>query len=152
MKMEVYCDQCPRAAFNFLALAASEQYNGTLFHRSINQFMLQGGDPTSTGKGGGESIHGGPMADEFVDNLKHDRRGIVGFAGKGPDTIGSQFFITYAAAPHLDNQFTIFGSIVDGFDTLDKIEAVPVGKKNKPVQDIVLERITIHANPLAHNE
>jgi peptidyl-prolyl cis-trans isomerase-like 3 len=151
MKLEIFCDLVPRAAHNFLALAASSYYDGCKFHRSIPGFMVQTGDPTNTGKGG-ECIRGGLMEDEFSDHLKHDRRGILAFAGNGSNTIGSQFFILYEAAEHLDNTFTIFGRLMDGegFTVLDKIEAQPVaGKKNRPVEDITLNSITIHANPLA---
>ena len=100
----------PKAAFNFLALAASGYYENTLFHRNIKGFMIQGGDPTGTGKGG-ESIWGGTFIDEFHNDLKHDRKGIVSMANNGPDSNGSQFFITYAAQSHLNNQYTIFGKV-----------------------------------------
>lgn len=149
--MEIYCDLVPKAAHNFLALAAADYYQGCKFHRSIPGFMVQTGDPSNTGKGG-ESIHGGLMEDDFCDHLRHDRRGVVSFAGNGPGTIGSQFFILYDAATHLDNQFSVFGQIMDGesLNVLDRIEAQPVtGKKNRPVEDIFLKSITINANPLA---
>ena len=150
--MQIHCDQCPKTAYNFLALAASGYYDGVRFHRNIAGFMIQTGDPTNTGKGG-ECIHGGFMDDEFVSDLKHDRRGVVSFAGNGPNTIGSQFFITYAAATHLNNQFTIFGQLINdtkSLEVLELLESQPVqGKKNRPVNDIVLEKITIDANPFA---
>ena len=151
MKLEIFCDRCPEAAFNFMALAASGYYNGVKFHRNMAGFMIQTGDRTNTGKGG-ECIHGGFMDDEFVTDLKHDRRGVVSFAGNGPNTIGSQFFITYAAAAHLDNQFTVFGQLLDdgtSFKVLAALEASPVGKKSRPIDEIILQGITIHANPLA---
>eukprot|EP00598_Pedospumella_elongata_P003200 CAMPEP_0184972948 /NCGR_PEP_ID=MMETSP1098-20130426/4869_1 /TAXON_ID=89044 /ORGANISM="Spumella elongata, Strain CCAP 955/1" /LENGTH=148 /DNA_ID=CAMNT_0027495351 /DNA_START=112 /DNA_END=558 /DNA_ORIENTATION=+ len=147
--MEVYCDLVPKASFNFLALAASGYYNGTIFHRNMRGFMLQGGDPTGTGKGG-ESVWGGHFADEFHSDLKHDKRGTVSMANNGPDTNGSQFFISYGPQPHLNNKYTVFAQIIDGIDILDALEKVPVvGKKSKPEQDIRIEEITIHANPLA---
>lgn len=174
----VFCDLVPKAAFNFLALAASNYYDGSLFHRSIKGFMIQGGDPSGTGKGG-ESIWGKPFLDEFHPDLKHgtpflqsfylmpmatyhylfildrtlcllDKRGVVSFANKGPDSNGSQFFICFGAQAHLNNQNTIFGQVIDGFDVLESIERVPVGKKNRPETDIVIEHIIIHANPLAN--
>eukprot|EP01041_Mallomonas_annulata_P000527 gene527-1003_t len=135
IKAEIFCDNVPRASENFLALSASGYYDGTLFHRNMKGFMIQGGDPTNTGKGG-ECIWGGTFPDEFHQELS-------------PDSNGSQFFITYAAQPHLNNKYTIFGKVIDGFETLDAMERVPVGKKNRPLSDVCLERITIHANPIA---
>ena len=102
LKLEIYCDIVPRTSFNFLALAASGYYDNTLFHRNIKGFMLQGGDPTGTGKGG-ESIWGGKFNDEVHPDEKHTVRGVVSMANSGPNTNGSQFFITYAKHPHLDN-------------------------------------------------
>lgn len=111
-------------------------------------FIIQGGDPTGTGKGG-ESIWGGTFQDQFCNDLKHSKRGIVSMANSGPDTNASQFFICYDAQPHLNNKNTVIGQVLDGFDVLDKLERVPVGKKSRPLTDIVLERITIHVNPIA---
>ena len=148
IKVELFCEQVPRAVHNFLALCASGSYDNTLFHRNMRGFMLQGGDPTGTGKGG-ESIWGGMFRDEFHENLTHSKRGIVSFANNGPDTNGSQFFITYGPQSHLNNKYTVFGQVIDGFEALDKIEVIPVGKKNRPLKDIVLESITIHSNPIA---
>jgi len=148
IKVEVYCDTVPRASENFLALAASGYYDNTLFHRNIKGFMLQGGDPSGTGKGG-ESIFGGHIRDEFHADHKHDKRGVLSMANNGPDSNGSQFFFTYSAQPHLNNVYTIFGQVIDGFETLDAMERVPVGKKNRPLAEIILQRVTIHANPLA---
>ena len=102
LKIEIFCDTVPRTAFNFLALAGSGYYDNTLFHRNIKGFMLQGGDPTGTGKGG-ESIWGGKFSDEIHPENMHTARGIVSMANSGPNTNGSQFFITYAKHPHLDN-------------------------------------------------
>jgi peptidyl-prolyl cis-trans isomerase-like 3 len=106
----IFCDTVHKASFNFLALAASGYYNNTLFLRNIKGFMVQGGDPTGTGKGG-ESIWGGTFIDEFHSDLKHDKRGIVSMANNGPDSNGSQFFISYSAQPHLNNQYTIIGQV-----------------------------------------
>ena len=102
LKIEIFCDIVPRTSFNFLALAASGYYDNSLFHRNIKGFMLQGGDPTGTGKGG-ESIWGGKFNDEIHPDNKHTTRGVVSMANSGPNTNGSQFFITYAKHPHLDN-------------------------------------------------
>ncbi|KZT57650.1 cyclophilin-type peptidyl-prolyl cis-trans isomerase [Calocera cornea HHB12733] len=149
IKIEVFCEAVPRAAENFLALCASGAYNGTLFHRNIKGFMIQGGDPTGTGKGG-QSIWGKPFADEIRSTLKFNNRGIVAMANSGPDTNKAQFFITYAKQGHLDNKYTIFGRVIDGLDTLDVMERVPVNPKNRPLKEIVLNKVTIHANPIAN--
>ncbi|CEO96804.1 Peptidyl-prolyl cis-trans isomerase [Plasmodiophora brassicae] len=151
LKIEIACDLVPGAAKNFLALCASGAYDNTLFHRVIPGFMVQGGDPTGTGKGG-RAWNGDFLKDEFHASLRHDRRGVVAFANRGPNTNASQFYITFAAAPHLDNTSTIFGSLIDGFSTLDAIEKVPIGDKHRPVTDIVISSVTIHANPIADLE
>ncbi|KAJ3241009.1 Peptidyl-prolyl cis-trans isomerase cyp10 [Chytriomyces hyalinus] len=148
IKVEVFCEAVPRAAENFMALAASGYYNGNVLHRNIAGFMVQTGDPTGTGKGG-QSIWGSPFQDEIKSTLKHNARGILSMANKGPDTNRSQFFITYAKHPHLDSKYTVFGKVIDGMDTLDAIEKVPVDKSSRPLQDIRIRNITIHANPLA---
>eukprot|EP00744_Colponema_vietnamica_P017674 GILI01024868.1.p1 GENE.GILI01024868.1~~GILI01024868.1.p1 ORF type:complete len:185 (+),score=11.53 GILI01024868.1:66-557(+) len=148
IKVEVYCDVVPKSAENFLALCASGAYNGTIFHRNIKGFMIQGGDPTGTGKGG-SSIWGKFFNDEYNPQLKHDRRGILSWANRGPNTNGAQFFITYGRHTHLDGAYTIFARVIDGLDALDKMEREPVGEKDRPINPIVIERVTIHANPIA---
>ncbi|GAB6018628.1 Peptidyl-prolyl cis-trans isomerase-like 3 [Chamberlinius hualienensis] len=149
IKIELFCEQCPKACENFLALCASSYYDGCLFHRNIKGFMVQTGDPTGTGKGG-SSIWGRKFEDEIVDDLKHSVRGIVSMANNGPNTNGSQFFITYAKQPHLDVKYTIFGKVIDGMDVLDELEKLPVNPKNyKPLNETCINNVTIHANPLA---
>lgn len=166
LKIELECERSPKLCENFLALAASGTYDGTRFHRNIASFLVQGGDPTGTGKGG-ESIHGGPMQDE-PSGLSHNARGVVAMASQGPGTIGSQFYITYARQPTLDGKYCVIGHLLpndptggapgdaeaakldNSWGTLARMEAVPVqGKKHVPVTDIVLHRVTIHANPFA---
>ncbi|CAK4119930.1 unnamed protein product [Aphanomyces euteiches] len=132
IKLEVFCDTAPRAAENFLALCASNSYDNTLFHRNMKGFMIQGGDPTGTGKGG-ECIWGGAFDDEFHPQNRHNVRGIVSMANSGANTNKQQFFIT----------------VIDGFDVLDLMEKAPVDAKHRPLKDIVIQRVTIHANPLA---
>ena len=151
IKLELFCEQAPRTCENFLALSASNYYNNTIFHRNIKNFMIQGGDPTGTGKGG-KSIYPTPTGkfpDEFDDQLKHSKRGIVSMANSGPNTNGSQFFITYKAQPHLNRKYTIFAHAIDGLDVLDKMERVPTAAQDRPVQEIQLKSVTIHANPFA---
>ncbi|KAJ2723399.1 Peptidyl-prolyl cis-trans isomerase cyp10 [Coemansia sp. Benny D115] len=149
LKLEVFCSQVPKASENFLALCASNYYDDTLIHRNIRGFIVQMGDPTGTGKGG-TSIWGRKFEDEITPSLKHDRRGTLSMASSGPDTNGSQFFITYDRQPSLDSKYTIFGRVIDGWDVLDALERVEVkGKKSRPVEDVRLKGVTIHANPLA---
>lgn len=108
IKIELFCEDCPKTCENFLALCASDYYNNSLFHRNIKGFIVQTGDPTGTGKGG-NSIWERKFDDEFKDNLKHTDRGMVSMANSGPNTNASQFFFTYAAQPHLDLKYTVFG-------------------------------------------
>lgn len=108
IKIELFCEDCPKTCENFLALCASDYYNGSLFHRNIKGFIVQTGDPTGTGKGG-NSIWDRKFEDEFKDNLKHTDRGMISMANSGPNTNSSQFFFTYAAQPHLDLKYTLFG-------------------------------------------
>ncbi|XP_015693866.2 probable inactive peptidyl-prolyl cis-trans isomerase-like 6 isoform X1 [Oryza brachyantha] len=149
IKCEVFCDQAPRTAENFLALCASGYYDGTIFHRNIKGFMIQGGDPTGTGKGGA-SIWGKKFADEFRESLKHNARGIMSMANSGPNTNGSQFFITYAKQPHLNGHYTVFAKVIHGFEVLDLMEKAQTGAADRPLAEIRLNRVTIHANPLAN--
>lgn len=151
VKIEVACDLVPRSAFNFLALCAAGRYDGTTFHRNVKGFMIQGGDPTGTGKGG-ESIWGGTFDDEFCGDLRHDRRGVVSMANKGANTNRAQFFITYSKQPHLNSKFTVIGKVIDGFEVLDAMERVPTGKKDRPLTEISLTHVTMHANPLADDD
>merc|ERR1711862_1052826 len=108
-------------------------------------YILQGGDPENTGKGG-ESIWNRPFRDEFDPTLRHDSRGIVSMANSGPDSNGSQFFITYAKHSHLDNKYTIFARVISGLDTLSSIER-QAGKTN--AKPITIDSVTLHANPFA---
>eukprot|EP00026_Physarum_polycephalum_P018971 Phypoly_transcript_20780.p1 GENE.Phypoly_transcript_20780~~Phypoly_transcript_20780.p1 ORF type:complete len:161 (+),score=17.81 Phypoly_transcript_20780:61-543(+) len=148
IKVEIFCDQVPLASENFLALCASGYYDKTIFHRNIKGFMIQGGDPTGTGRGG-ESIWKGKFKDEFNSTLRHNQRGILSMANSGPDTNGSQFFFTYAKHPHLNNVYTVFGKIIAGQEVLDSMEKVAVDGQDRPLSDIILKSVTIHANPLA---
>ncbi|KAL2919698.1 Peptidyl-prolyl cis-trans isomerase cyp10 [Polyrhizophydium stewartii] len=150
IKIEVFCEAVPKAAENFLALCASGYYDGCLFHRNIKGFMVQTGDPTGTGKGG-SSIWGGKFEDEIKPTLKHNARGIVSMANRGPDTNGSQFFITYAKQSHLDSKYTVFAKVIDGMDTLEALEKVPVDGSSRPLQEVRITSVTIHANPIAEN-
>lgn len=148
MKIEVYADTVRTTAENFLALCATGYYDNTVFHRNIKGFMAQGGDPTGTGKGG-TSVWGRKFGDEFSPSLKHDARGILSMANSGANTNGSQFFIMYKAAPHLNNKYAVFAKVIHGLAVLDAFEKTPCGEKDRPLQEIMLKSVTIHANPLA---
>lgn len=162
MKIEVFCESVPKTAENFLALCASGAYDGTPFHRLIPGFMIQGGDTSLSPRNlpehpipkGGTSIWARYFEDEIkVPALRHSGRGIVSMANKGAGTNGSQFFIIFKEAPHLDGKNTVFGRVIDGMEdggSLERMEAVDVDKKNRPKDEkIILEKVTIHANPLA---
>jgi Peptidyl-prolyl cis-trans isomerase (rotamase) - cyclophilin family len=118
VKIELYADKTPKTVQNFIDLSNSGFYDGIIFHRVIPGFMAQTGDPDGTGSGG----PGYTFEDEFHPSLSHDSAGILSMANRGPDTNGSQFFITYGPQPHLDNMHSVFGKVVEG---LELIEAIP---------------------------
>jgi len=124
----------PKACENFSQIAEKGFYNGTIFHRVIKNFMIQGGDPTGTGRGG-SSIWGEPFADEVSASVKFDRPGLLAMANAGPNTNGSQFFITTAKTPWLNMKHTIFGEVVSGYDVVQKIENTPVGEGDRPIEE-----------------
>jgi peptidyl-prolyl cis-trans isomerase-like protein 2 len=146
LNIELQTETAPRAVWNFVQLAKKGYYGGVTFHRNIRNFMIQGGDPTGTGKGG-SSIWGKNFQDEFDGPLTHDARGIVSMANKGKTTNSSQFFILYRPAKHLDRKHTIFGRIVEGLDVLSKLENVPVGDGDRPLDDIVIEDVVVFVDP-----
>jgi len=144
-------DKTPVTVANFVALAegnhpmvdstykGKEFYNGIIFHRVIDQFMIQGGDPTGTGSGN----PGYRFGDEFDDTLKHDKPGILSMANSGPGTNGSQFFITEIPKPNLDNRHAVFGELVLGLDIQDSISNVKTGARDKPEENVVIEALNI---------
>ncbi len=137
IKVELFCETCPKACENFLALCASGYYNNTVFHRNIKNFIIQGGDPTGSGIGG-QNIYDESegFADEISDNIKHDKRGMLSMANNGPNTNKSQFFITYAKFAKLDDHYTCFGKVIDGFETLELMEREPVDGSDRPLNEI----------------
>ncbi|GAB1869842.1 RING-type E3 ubiquitin transferase [Camponotus japonicus] len=146
LNLELYCDLVPKTCENFMKHCQNGYYDGTKFHRSIRNFMIQGGDPTNTGNGG-KSIWGKPFEDEFKPNLVHQGRGILSMANSGPNTNGSQFFITFRSCRHLDRKHTVFGKIVGGLDTLNTIEKVEVDNKDRPIEDIVIQGVQVFVDP-----
>ncbi|KII72705.1 Peptidyl-prolyl cis-trans isomerase-like 3 [Thelohanellus kitauei] len=152
LKIELFCNECPKTCFNFLALCAKHYYDNCIFHRNLKDFMIQTGDPTGTGKNG-KSVWGTKFEDEFDSSLKHTTRGIVSMANNGPNTNNSQFFITYSKQTHLDLKYTVFGKVIDGFETLDELEKLPVDPKtHRPLNTVTIKSVIIHANPLADRE
>ncbi|KAI5292940.1 Peptidyl-prolyl cis-trans isomerase cyp8 [Ascosphaera acerosa] len=150
LNLELHAEYAPKAVWNFLRLARKGYYDGVAFHRNIRGFMIQGGDPTGTGRGG-QSIWGKNFEDEVDNPLKHDARGTVSMANKGRDTNSSQFFIAYRAVPHLDRKHTIFARLVDSpspsSSTLDAMEDTPVDAGNRPVEPIKILQVKIFVDP-----
>ncbi|SFR51905.1 peptidylprolyl isomerase [Halogeometricum limi] len=152
--VELFEDRAPRTVENFVGLATGEKawkdpdtgdertdslYEGTIFHRIIDGFMIQGGDPEGTGRGG----PGYTFDDEFHDELRHDSAGKLSMANRGPDTNGSQFFITLDAQPHLDGRHAVFGEVVDGMDVVEEIGNLPTDRNDKPMKDVEIESIDV---------
>ena len=144
IKIELRADLAPKAVQNFVTHSKNGYYNGLIFHRVIKDFMIQGGDPTGTGAGG-ESIWGKPFEDEFAPNAVFDKAGILAMANRGPNTNGSQFFITVVTY-HLNGRHTIFGYVKEGFDIVKKIESVETNGRyegNKPLEDVKIISVKI---------
>ena len=134
IEIKLMPEVAPKACENFIQLAEKGYYNGLIFHRVIRGFMIQGGDPTGTGSGG-ESVWGKPFADEATPVAKFDNPGILAMANSGPNTNGSQFFITTAKTPWLNMRHTIFGEVISGYDIVQKIENAPTGPGDRPLSE-----------------
>ena len=152
--IEFFEERAPRTVANFVGLATGERtwtdpktgedrndpfYDGLIFHRIIDGFMVQGGDPTGTGRGG----PGYQFEDEFHDELRHDRKFRVSMANAGPDTNGSQFFITLRETPHLNDKHSVFGQVVDGTDVVRTIAQVETNADDRPIEDVVIESVDV---------
>jgi peptidyl-prolyl cis-trans isomerase A (cyclophilin A) len=151
---ELFEDKAPKTVANFVGLAEGTRewkhpktgerhktpfYDGIVFHRVIQGFVLQGGDPLGQG-------HGGPgyqFADEFHADLRHDAAGVLSMANAGPNTNGSQFFVTLAPTPHLDRRHSVFGKVVSGLDVVEKIGRVPTNAQDRPITPVVMKKVRI---------
>jgi peptidyl-prolyl cis-trans isomerase A (cyclophilin A) len=154
IEVELYEERVPETVSNFVGLATGEQtwehpetggemteplYDDVPFHRVIAEFMLQTGDPTGTGRGG----PGYTFEDEFDEELRHDSPGTLSMANRGPDTNGSQFFITLDAQPHLDDRHAVFGEVTDGMDVVEEIGSVETDANDQPQEEALLESVEI---------
>jgi peptidyl-prolyl cis-trans isomerase A (cyclophilin A)/peptidyl-prolyl cis-trans isomerase B (cyclophilin B) len=163
--VELFADRAPKTVENFLGLARHDPaadaepapetntwedpksgevrgdslYEGIVFHRVIDDFMIQGGDPMENGRGG----PGYQFDDEFHDDLTHDGPGILSMANSGPNTNGSQFFITLDATPHLDGKHAVFGQVIDGMDVVEEIGGVPTGRNDDPREAVEIEKVDV---------
>lgn len=151
--VELYPEVAPNTVNNFISLINKGFYNGLCFHRVIEGFMIQGGDPKGNGTGGpGYTIRGEFTKNGFKNNLKH-KRGVISMArSMMPNSAGSQFFIMHADVPHLDGQYAAFGQVIDGMDVIDKIAEVNVDYNDKPLRDQVIKSVTVDTNGVEYDE
>ena len=141
--VDLLAEQAPVTVNNFVFLAREGFYDGLIFHRVIDGFMIQGGDPNGTGTGG----PGYQFEDEFRPDLRFDGPGILAMANAGPNTNGSQFFITMADTPHLNGRHTIFGRVAEGMEVVEAISKLPTDHQDRPTEDARIERVTIEEGP-----
>jgi cyclophilin family peptidyl-prolyl cis-trans isomerase len=146
-EIELYAKECPETVWNFINLAEGRQetpkegnfYDKLTFHRVIDGFMIQAGCPIGTGTGG----PGYTFKDEFHPSLRHDSEGILSMANAGPETNGSQFFITLGATPHLDDRHSVFGKVIKGMDIVKQIGAVETSPNDRPKKPVIINTVTI---------
>ena len=139
IRVELFEERAPKTAGNFIELAEKGFYDGVIFHRVISDFMIQGGDPQGTGTGG----PGYTIEDEFHPELRHEQSGILSMANAGPNSGGSQFFITLAATPWLDDRHAVFGKVVEGMDVVEEIGAVETDRGDRPKKEVRMEKVKI---------
>ena len=144
---ELYAKECPETVWNFINLAEGRQqtqregnyYDGLVFHRVIEGFVIQGGCPQGSGTGG----PGYQFQDEFVSSLRHDSEGILSMANAGPNTNGSQFFVTLGPTPHLDDRHTVFGKVIKGMEVVSKIGSVKTDAGDRPSEPVVINKVMV---------
>lgn len=151
--VELYPGIAPNTVRNFVSLIQSGFYNGTIFHRVIPNFMIQGGDPEGTGRGGpGYSIKGEFSSNGFKNDLKHER-GVISMArSQHPDSAGSQFFIMVSEAPHLDGKYAAFGKVIQGMEEVDRIVSVPRNFRDKPYENQTMKSVTVETYGVNYGE
>jgi cyclophilin family peptidyl-prolyl cis-trans isomerase len=137
--IELFEDRAPITTANFIELAEKGYYDGLTFHRVIRDFMIQGGCPQGTGTGG----PGYKIRDEFHPELKHDTPGVLSMANAGPNSGGSQFFITLVPTPWLDNKHAVFGKVTEGMDVVEKIGSIRTGAQDRPAEPVVMEKVEV---------
>ncbi|KAJ6622875.1 cyclophilin-like protein [Mycena sp. CBHHK59/15] len=142
IQLELYWEHAPRTCKNFAELAKRGYYNGVVFHRIISDFMIQGGDPTGTGRGG-TSIYGQKFEDEIHPDLRFTGAGILAMANSGPNTNSSQFFVTLSPTPYLDNKHTIFGRVSSGMRVVQRLGAVAVDNQDRPREDVKIHKARV---------
>ncbi len=140
MKLDLYVNNTPNTVASFVHLASKGYYDGLVFHRVIARFMIQGGCPQGTGRGN----PGYKIGDEFDPTLTHSGPGILSMANSGPNTNGSQFFITLVPTPHLNGKHTVFGRVTEGMDVLEKIGAVQTAGDDRPITPVTIDKVTIY--------
>jgi len=153
IKLELYPEKAPNTVKNFIYLINQDFYDGLIFHRVIKGFMIQGGDPDGNGTGGpGYSIKGEFAQNGFNNDLKHDR-GVISMArSMSPDSAGSQFFLMHQDSPHLDGQYAAFGKVTEGMDVVDEIANVQTAAQDRPVEDQVMESVTVETFGVEYDE
>lgn len=142
MEIGLYTEKAPITTQNFIDLIEKDFYNGLIFHRVIKDFMIQGGDPDGVGTGG----PGYKIEDEFDPALSHSKKGVLSMANSGPNTGGSQFFVTLIETPWLDGKHAVFGEVISGIEVLEAIGATETGFQDKPAEDIIMESVTVEDN------
>ncbi|MCK8061644.1 MULTISPECIES: peptidylprolyl isomerase [unclassified Fusibacter] len=147
VKIELFAEDAPQSVDNFISLIETEYYDGLIFHRIIKNFMIQGGCPDGTGMGGpGHNIYGEFKANGFDNKIKHTKGTLSMARSQSPNSAGSQFFICHVDTPHLDGSYAAFGRVTEGQDVVDAVAKVQVDGRDRPLDDVVIESMTVELN------